>query len=278
MRILLLILFILNFKNYLNANEIDSLKNNIEVNYFVTHKVNNYWKGTNFFDTTIYDKKVNRFFKIDLDNNGLNDLVIDGTNTFAVIDLGNNKYQTKSMEKYFSKYKIDTIFYKNKTPLFVLICNSALCKTKYEIKDTLVYKFGSFIEYNEKPSKIKFEEIKFRNSQSMGQNAVFDIIIKKDKNLEYDAINNNKSHLGKYYSTISEKSLNGLIEILDYIKLNSLKDEYSVNATDQSTWILEIKYNGKVKIIKDHGQNSTFGLLKLYDQIYKIIEEQGWNK
>ncbi len=272
------IFIILIFRTSLLSNEIDSLFTNISVNNFLYNKVDKKWKGINFFDTTTYDKKINRYFKVDLDKNGLTDILIDGKYTLAILDKGKNKYLTSYIDKTFSKYKVDTIIIKNKIPLIIIECNSAYCRSTSNKKDTIIYKFKSFIEYNSKPKKLSFESIKFSNSQALGMNAIFELSIYNSKNADYNAINNNKSRFGKYNGIVSDSSFNELVEILNYIDIDALKNEYSISVYDCSKWKLEINYNGKKKVISDYCQNSTFGLLRIYDQIYKIRQELEWNK
>jgi hypothetical protein len=258
------------------SNEIDSLLTNISLNNFL-NKVDKNLNGINFFDTTTYNIKLNRFFKIDLDKNGLTDLIVDGKYTVALLDKGKNKYQTLYIGGAFLKYKIDTLIFRNKIPLIIIACNSGYCITPENKKDTLIYKFESLIEYNSKPRKITFEEIKFSNSQGLGQNPIFELSINNSKNAEYNAIAYNQSRFGKYSGIVSENSYKELTEILNYIDIDAIKTEYSIPVIDCGSWKLEINYNGKKKIISNHCR-STFGLSKVYNQIFKIREELKWNE
>jgi hypothetical protein len=63
------------------------------------------------------------------------------------------------------------------------------------------------------------------------------------------------------------------------LKLTSLKDEYSVNWTDDQTSTLEIKFNnGQIKRISDYGMIGTFGLEHIYDQLFALRKTQKWKK
>ncbi len=61
--------------------------------------------------------------------------------------------------------------------------------------------------------------------------------------------------------------------------INSTKDKYAVNWTDDQASILEITFdNGKVKKIYDYGLIGTFGLDRVYQLLFKLRENQKWTK
>ncbi|MDX5513115.1 MAG: hypothetical protein LPK01_12945 [Hymenobacteraceae bacterium] len=79
------------------ANEIDNLKTQKDVHQFLIDKFDK-----DFYDlflliddpnaSSAYSK--GKFFKIDLDNNGLSDLVVNGRYLLIVIDNGKGKFQS----------------------------------------------------------------------------------------------------------------------------------------------------------------------------------------
>ena len=151
--------------NFVIANEIDSLKTNQEVQNFLVEKVYNKWKEFNFFegttkDTSKYGKF--KFFKTDLDNNGLTDLIINGTYFFAVVDKGNGNYKTYSIDRgafSLDKYTLKNIIYTNKQPLLVINGYNDL---NFSIQDTtktdtLILNSDGFIEYNPFPDDLKLK-------------------------------------------------------------------------------------------------------------------------
>jgi len=160
------------------CNEIDKLKTENDVQEFLIEKVNPEWKFQKFFkntsekDSTKYGK--NKFFKIDIDKNDLTDLIVNAKYFFAVLDLGNGKYDCQIFDKgtfNLDKYTLlDILNLKKETLLLVKPYNKYKTKTNEEsqIIDTLVYKFGGFCEYNKKPTIKKITEVKFTTTSCYG--------------------------------------------------------------------------------------------------------------
>jgi Domain of unknown function (DUF6438) len=266
------------------ANEIDDLKTAKEVQKFLIKKVSGEWKGINFFeggfpDTSEYGKY--KFFKIDLDNNGLTDLIINGKYFLAVTDEGNGHYKSHFIDRgafSLASYTLVNILYKEKVPLLIITgyneSNGLLWDTTK--KDTLVYKFNGFAEYNSTVGSLKIERIKFLTTGCFGTCPMFKMEIDNDRKAIYNAIEYNDKK-GTFAATIDTASYNNIIETLNCIKLTSLKDDYEVRWTDDQHVTLEITFNnGLTKSISDYGAIGTFGLANLYDQIFLLRQTQTW--
>ena len=149
-------------------------------------------------------------------------------------------------------------------------------KTHTAKTDTLILKFGDFYEYNSAPNNFKIEEINFSTSGCYGTCPIFELKIKADRTANYNAQQYNDKN-GKFKTTLDTASYNNLVETINYIKLISLKDEYSVNWTDDQTAKLEIKFNNSpTKKISDYGEIGTFGLEHLYDKLFALRKTQQW--
>lgn len=278
---------------FVSGSEIDNLKTNKEVNKFLTENV---LKDSH---TTVLDESKtntskygkNKFYKLDLNNDGLTDLIVDGEYFFAVIDKGNKKYEIHPIDRgafSLDKYTLTNITYLDRTPLFVIrkyktvFVNPDLEEHRIggkETEKTLILKFGNFIEYNSKPDNFKIEEIKFSTSGCFGSCPVFEIVIDRNKNAIYKAIEYNDDDDGKFSGTIDSDSYDKLIQTINYINTSNLKNEYSVQWTDDQTASLEIKFdNGKTKKISDYGLIGTFGLENLYSQLLILRKTQKWTK
>ncbi|MGZ4055466.1 MAG: DUF6438 domain-containing protein [Bacteroidia bacterium] len=267
------------------ANDIDKLKTNEDVQNFLRQKVDTAWKKYDFFevagqkDTSAYGK--GKFFKLDLDNNGLTDLIVNGKYFFAVTDNGNGHYDSHFIDRgtfMLDKHTLKNIVYKDKTPL-LLICSFSeysLGKFDNSITDTLALKFGEFYEYNPTPDNFKIEDIIFSTSPCYGTCPIFELTIKADRTAKYDAQEYNDKK-GKFKTTLDSTSYDKLVQTINYIKLTSLKNKYSVNWTDDQTATLEVKFNnGQIKKITDYGEIGTFGLEHLYDQLFALRKTQKW--
>lgn len=269
------------------ANDIDKLQTTDDVENFLVKKVNPKWKDEIFFestesqDTSAYAK--GKFIKIDLDNNGLTDLIINGKYFFAVTDNGNGKYESHFIDRgafMLDKYTLKNIAYKGKTPILIIgSYNEYNFERKKDIKtDTLVFKFDDFYEYNATPDNFKIEEISFSTSHCFGTCPVFKLTIKANGKVKYEAIEYNEKK-GKYKTNLDTDTLNKILQTINYLNFTSLKDEYSVNWTDDQTSTLKIKFsNGQTKKISDYGMIGTFGLEHLYDQLFALRKTQKWEK
>ena len=118
MRILTIILTLLLTVNSTFANDIDNLQTIEEVQKFLVEKkvVVIGWNLTPknmTTDTSSFGK--GKFFKIDLDNNGLTDLVVNGEYLFSVHDIGNGKYQCYFIDNFGNPYTLTNIIFKAKS-------------------------------------------------------------------------------------------------------------------------------------------------------------------
>jgi hypothetical protein len=155
--------------------------------------------------------------------------------------------------------------------------------------DTLIFRFNDFVEYNTSPDKLNIQKIKFATSGCYGTCPVFELSIDSHANALLNAIeyNSNNSDVfdttnslnGHYTSDINMDDFNNILDIINYIHLPKLKDDYSVNWTDDQTATLEIKYNnGHVKKISDYGEIGTMGLQLLYGKLFSLRFTQKWTK
>lgn len=271
------------------TNEIDNLETNQDVEKFLVEKVDRDWENGAVFepqekeDTSAFGK--GKFFKLDLDNNGLTDLVINGKYLFAITDGGKGKYQSSCIDRgtfLLKRYTLRNIVYEGKTPLLVIGgyngINLQRDKEKEVETDTLVFKFDDFYEYNSNPKPLPVREIRFSTSQCFGTCPVFELTIKPDGAAEYHAIQYCGKR-GSFKTVLDTVILHKLLETIDYIEWASLKDEYSVNWTDDQTATLEIIFsNGQTKKISDYGMIGTFGLQHLYEQLFAIRKTQKWRR
>jgi hypothetical protein len=265
------------------ANDIDRLQSNGDVSNFLIRKVDKKYKkyppldiNPKVVDTSRYQR--NKFFKVDIDNNGLTDLIIYGYRTlFTVLDSGKNNYSVHYLDR--------GTFLSNTATLISIDTSSA--PTKILIKqsekpenlvDTLIYKFNYFIEYNSTPIvDFNFEGISFKTNQCFGTCPMFEITVNKDRTATYKAVKYN-DETGFFKATIPQKEFDELILLLRYISLDKVSYSYAVNWTDDQTAFTEIKYNNKTKSIVDYGQIGTFGLSILYSKFFNWRKSIEWTE
>lgn len=228
--------------------------------------------------------------KIDLNNDNKTDLIFTGYwystyYQFAIIESELSQYELFTLSNnidYFCKI-VKPIVVNNKNELLVNNYKTdpeTISKRQIiHFKDTLTYKFNSFIEMNKKVINYDIEHIKFISDNN------FEIEIDNNQNAHYTCLDTlNISNLkGHYYKGESRKKIDKVIfkeitELLEYINVQDLPNEYTLDGYDFPTVWLEIKFkNGSVKKIKDYGFQGTYGLNSIYNKMTNIALEIDWN-
>ncbi len=265
------------------ANEIDDLKTVEEVNKFLRKNILAR-ESKGFLKKSKTDNEQfgkNKFHKIDLDQNGLTDLVIDSDFTFAVVDKGSGKYGFHPIDKGFvneQKYTLTNIENKNDLPLLILrrYDQKSGRVAGNETKKTLIFKFDEFIEFNPNPDNLKIEEIKISALGCLGNCQVYQMTILPDKTAILNAFKNLKKK-GQFKTTIDEDNYEKIIQTINYIGITKLVDNYISEKMDLPVINLEIKYNdGKVKRLSSYEMDNHFGLENLFTRLYALPENQNW--
>ncbi len=284
MRILAIFFFLLPISNIVTGNEIDQLKTVAEVQKFLMTKVNKKWNEESIIAYAGSEEDTfgkGKFFKLDLNNDSLTDIVIDGRYLLAVVDSGNGRYGIFPIDRgafTSNKYTLTNIINKDRIPLLVVRSYNEFTFATNDIADTdtLVFKFGNFIEYNRNPDNLKIDRIKFSAMGCYGSCPVFELSIDRNRKGSYNAKKYNSKD-GNFHAVIAEVEYNRLVATINYIRLPKLNDNYRVNWTDDRTVKIEITYNnGKVKSISDYGAIGTFGLQNLYAQFHSLRNTQKW--
>ena len=221
-----------------------------------------------------------KFIKLDLNKDGLTDILINGIYLYAIIDKGgrNNFEENYIGGRHFNCQLLSVDTSKAIPTLVVQKENDYDNETGKDIEfkpDTLINLYGGFIEYNSSPKQIDFKEIKIMTSACFGTCPIFDLTINNHKKAIYNAKEYNKL-TGIYKSSINDKEFADLVGLLTYINIDSLKSDYKIGWTDNPSIDVEIKYNGLIKKIHDYGLEGTFGLKRLYDVLYKLKATQDW--
>ena len=228
------------------------------------------------------------YIKADLDNNGYTDILMmcEDNDIICILDSGNNHFFINRLTH---RIHEDCLF-----PLVSMPNNengTSIVLTgfkEYDRYDTstrtrriieqkkLVYKFGDFIEYNAIPESNKIEKIEFTTTPCFGSCPVFSITIYADRTASYNAIEYNHPD-GKFKGTIRQANYDELVDLLNYIRFPSLKDNYAVGWTDDQACTLTITYNnGEVKKIHDYGLVGTYGLSRIYHMLFQLRTNQKW--
>lgn len=149
--------------------------------------------------------------------------------------------------------------------------------------DTLCYKFGGFIECNTNTNRYKIKSLSYVFEPGTTGGG-FVLKLDEDGMLE----TSNFGLMGDYYQgnirDIKQKKVNPeklmqIEEIINYIDLDDIQEEYSVNWTDDATGNIEatlIDDNGNERTleVKDYGLKGSFALGLLHGKIRSLAYER----
>ncbi|HXB10480.1 MAG TPA: DUF6438 domain-containing protein [Bacteroidia bacterium] len=287
-------LFLFLFSIPLFANDIDMLKTDRDVEKFIRAEfpalsdarvAYKDFLYPDFIKQRIADSlHVKLWQKTDFDNNGKSDLLV-------FISTGGQNYLTAIMDEgvsygvhFISKWPFADIYFPvvkktDNSTLLLLYKTCAFCHGTNEnsIKtDTLIYKFGSFIERTVNPPSYKIEKVEFSTGACEGTCPVYSITIQPSHKAYYNAINYNDT-TGQFSGIVDTLHYNKLVRMLNYLDFPKLKDNYTVLWKDAPQSTLLITYEGgKSKKIQDYGEAGTQGLSVIYGILSDLRKNQVW--
>lgn len=262
------------------GNAIDSLKTDKDVEAFLRSKASDKkttYFGENMRDSTSKFAKLH-FLKLDLNHDGLTDLLINGIYLFAVIDESKGDFSFPFIDNgtfMMHTYKLVDIDTSSIIPKIIVKSNKPIMPGD-PLADTLVYKFGGFTEYNKQPTQYTVSAITAETTACFGECPIFKLTIDTEGNAQYSAIKYNKRK-GIFSAKIAPETCHNIFDLINYIRFRSLNDEYQVRWTDDQTIKITVTFaDGYEKTISDYGKVGTFGLQRLYDEIFRLRSTQKW--
>jgi hypothetical protein len=227
--------------------------------------------------------------KIDINNDGKTDLLFtaywySNYSQYAIVESESGEYNlfnlSQNLEYACKIVKPIVVNNRNELMIYNYKTNSeyVLQDKIIHFVDTLTYKFNSFIEISKKNVTYDIEYIKYTSHNN------FEIEIDNNENAYYRCLNvfNISNLKGDFYKGESRKKISPsyfkeMKNILEYINVQDLSNEYTIDGYDFSTAFLEIKFkDGSIKKIKDYGYQGTYGLNAVYSKLTKIALETIW--
>ena len=328
MRKLILLLCLLTFAAKTFANKVDDLKTDSDViKFLIPLKKQFAWpnvarpviKSTEYIiahyrcDTLVKTWNIKNWQKIDLNNDGRTDLVAivwwsDYNNNYIAIDKGDNTFQLIELNYTPStNCELVSTFKHGNDQLVVFHGAHGVVKNRTEFEfvprnDTLIYKFGNFIEYNKAPVHHKIQSITYSTIWGWyGWNTTPKPNVDPDQNLEIDKTGNavytnrrsNNTYIyikdfkrpprkpkidtGSFKCIIKKTDLEEIYNLIGYLNIKKLNDRYAVKWTDDTSCYLVVKFtDGSVKSIADYGGQGTWGLKYLFSKLFALRDSQDW--
>ena len=279
------------------ANVIDSIKTNEDVIKFLSTNLDSDALIRVNINDFIYQEKAlqvtdsfqsktirkeyrsNTFFKTDIDGNGKTDLIVEGSYSFIVLDMG-NKYV-------FLPIPVDELIGAVKLPdqstgLIVwnnmgISDNSRYSKTVSQT-DTIVYKYGGLVEYNEHPAYVKVNKIDFwKHPACFGDCTELFMEINKNGTAVYQSATGSRDLDEVRFSSIDSIQLAEILNLVAYIEIKYPKNRYRPAPTETAAAFLNIYFeDGSVTKIWDPGSNRTAGLATLYGKLLALQISRNW--
>lgn len=296
----LLCLFILTFNMAsLYANAIDQLKTTADVIKFLYNLDEKLFKQNNelikflpvdsiirnpSFSKLDQSWKVRSWQKVDFNQDGHTDLLIQPhwpyITTAVIMDNGNNTFKVSPLSNFELTYnEVASPLKLNGKQLLLFRHNKNATRISINPKiDTLIFKYGSFVEYHERYSTTELSSVSLETNMCYGVCPVFRIDVYSNGKAMYNARKFNPTQ-GSFSGTIDENNLKELIDLIKYIDVKTLNNKYSVGWTDDQTAFLTVTFSdGTSKQITDYGLRGTFGLKRLYELLTELRISQAWYK
>ena len=253
-------------------------------------------------DSIISSWSLNKWQKIDFNQDGYTDLFaviyirnINETGSSyhicSVVDKGNNTFKLSEIPTDFtfgchaampifirSKPYLLYRYHETKDSLEVLPNGTNLLYYDVNKTDTLIYKYGGFIEVNNnQQNNLQIESLYFENFCGMMPCPSYKLNIYKD-GTAYCIVGEVNDHPGgNYKGNITKKMLEEIFNLIHYIDIKNLRNYYNVNATDMESCNVNVYFSdGSIKKINDYGMQGTFGLNRLYNLLTYLCSHQNW--
>jgi hypothetical protein len=285
------------YKSKYNSNNLLSFEKSDYLQSFITFDSVKYYFGSENWEKIDFntDKVTDLFAKVFVRNYYNKEFGIYGF--FTVIDKGNNKFEMQEIPEYFIfSFHTAKPFYLDKQPLIFYqhaeikhysdsnYFSDPLQKIYDSIihvqhTDTLIYKFGAFIELNSKQQfspNVKSIFFESRGSFMIGE--AYKLIVYNDGEGNYLSdwsIDGAKE--GNFRTKIKNNNLSEIFSLIKYLNVSNLENGYDIQATDLTTVYLKVYFeDGSIKEIRDYGEQGTLGLKRLYNLLSDLRHNQNW--
>lgn len=233
--------------------------------------------------------KIKSWEKADFNKDGRTDILVTvhwyhNFDLYAIIDKGDNTFSLLRLSKDpFGNCELakSVLIDKDQVLLFYSIKQpgrGAADNSRGPQIDTLVFKYGNFIERNLKPATYKVKSIRVKTSGCYGTCPVFELRIYETGGASYFAEMYNPQS-GDFETKITTEKFAEIMNLANYLSAKKLKNKYAVPWTDDQTAELTFEFtDGSTKEITDYGMQGSFGLNQLYNLVSQLRLSENWKK
>ncbi|MGI4875704.1 MAG: DUF6438 domain-containing protein [Janthinobacterium lividum] len=230
------------------------------------------------------------WLKADFDGNGRTDLVVIGYESAhkwgqlitCFLDSGKQVMHEEKLSGYNNYCAQLQICYLQRRPA-IRYTHVVIPRERFEKNpkpvcqiDTLIFDKKHFVEYNHSPKDYAIKKVEFSTTGCYGICPVFNLQVNYDGAATYRAEEYSKKE-GTFTGIIAPQALKELWASLNYLGFPTLRNNYAISVTDHPTCTLTITYGTEqVKIIRDYGEQGTFGLQQVYQLLCALRETQAW--
>ncbi|GAB2955631.1 hypothetical protein GCM10027048_21880 [Hymenobacter coalescens] len=255
----------------------------------------------------LQDKRVERryrqagikaWYKADLDGNDRTDVVVTGwldygapypetSQVVCLLDMGDSLVLDNLNREYERYGPIARVVYRQGRPLLqyhdfappILYIDSLRDEQTF----LLTYKFGGFVEYNERPDPgLRIDSLTYTSDF-----AYDDVLMQKltltalgqaeYRSCEYPVPDERKKTFVHKKTQVADPAMAEINGLLGYIVPDKLKPEYRVYMNHNPYTYLTLSYHdGRRKKVFDYGEKGTFGLMRLYALLAQLHKTQQW--
>jgi len=232
---------------------------------------------------------VKNWQKVDFNKDGRTDLLViawwSGLNPFIAIDLGNEQYKLIRLNYGPGELEPAKVLETKAGPLLLFYTEKRFPGLKpfwgkdSVVRDTLIYKFDRFVNYNPRPKKIKIKSITFKTGGCYGNCPIFTVKVDRSGTANYESNDYYAKLKGRYHTEITASDLKMLYAILNYTDFKRVDDHYNVPWTDDASCELTVNFSDKsTKNISDYGEKGTYSLMAIYSWFFNLKLDEHWKK
>jgi hypothetical protein len=267
------------------GNAIDSIKSKSDVIVFLDRYVPDKHYDPYERDTVIesYDgifdnnQSADSFYLVDIDKNGLTDLIVDGKPFIVVLDLGVNRYN--KLPLYGANFMFKGIRQSTTANLLAVRIQDIEENSRWAYDTTLTYKWEHMVEYVPVPANYSIDSIEFKYSDGYyrhcGELTHLRAMVRKDGRTNFYYENLCDKHGSKTQVMLLRANIQQLWDMMNYMHFVTLPATYGGFMLHTSPCQVKMFYNkGLSKTTTDLSGFSPLSLNAFYSTVFDLFRNR----